>query len=149
MDDFKKKLENIWYYYKVPIIIIGLIIIVTLDIIITTKPEEKYDHSIAFIATNFPEEESLNKITDLFEKEYNKTFKLEIFNLDFNYPDQVEISRLDLDLGNKISDYLIVEDIEGFEKAIADNIIIEIAQINEIDFLKGNNLDNYYLVTRK
>lgn len=150
MDNFKKKLENIWFYYKVPIIIIVVIIVVSIDLAITTKHEPKYDQSIGIVATSFPSEENVEKIRLAFEKEYNETFKVETFNIDFNsnVVDEVEVSRLDLDIGNSISKYLIVEDLEGFKKATNRNDW-EVALISNVDFLKGNGADNYYLIIRK
>lgn len=150
MANYKKKLENIWYYYKVPIIIIGLVLITTIDIYITTKKEPTYDQSIGIIATNFPSEENVESIKQSFEKEYDETFKVETFNIDFDsyITDEVEVSRLDLDLRNSISKYLIIEDIEGFKKA-TNRSDWEVALISDIDFLKNKGADNYYLITRK
>lgn len=150
MNNFKKKLENIWFYYKVPIIIVALVLIVSIDLAITTKREPKYDQSIGIVATTFPSEENVEKIRLAFENKYIETFKVETFNIDFNSNviDEVEVSRLDLDIGNSISKYLIIEDLEGFKKATNRNDW-EAALISDVDFLKGNGADNYYLIIRK
>lgn len=150
MDGLKKKIENIWFYYKVPIIIIGIIIIVTLDIMLTTKSEPEYDQSIGIVATTFPSEENVDTIRQAFENKYNETFKVETYKIDFNSNiiDEIESSRLDLDLRNSISKFIIVEDIDGFKKATNKNDW-DVALIGNIDFLKGNGADNYYLIIRK
>lgn len=150
MQDVKKKLENIWYYYKAPIIIVGAIIIISLSYLFDYKEEIKYDHSVALISVNVPSEQQIADITKAFENEYGGSFEIKIYNVALTEEgqDQVIISKLDLDLGNKLSEYLLIEDLDAFKKATNNLEIHDVALVSNIDFLKGFGIDNLYFAKR-
>lgn len=151
MEDFKKKFTNIWYYYKVPIIIgiIALFVIVTT--VVNKVNEPKYDHSIAIISkANYPSQEEVDKLKDVFEEKYGGECIVVIYNVALGEigEDDVTISKLSLDLGNRISDFLFIEDLDKFLE-VANNIDINTQGLGkEFDWLKDCGVDELWLTTR-
>lgn len=151
MEDFKKKLSNIWYYYKVPIVIVALIIFVFVDYKLTNPTEEKFDNSIAIISQVFPSEDELNNIVEIFENKYEGTFEVNIYNVELGKENQSQetLGRLDLDLANSISNYLIIQDLDAFKKATNNMELYNVALIKDLDWLCGHEIDEFYFATRK
>ena len=148
--DFKKKLENIWFYYKVPIIIGIFIIAVFIDYQFFSKPEEKFDHSIALISQTFPTEQQSQEIKQIFSDKYGGTFEIRIYNVALGElnQDQVTISQLDLDLANKQSEYLLIEDLDAFKKATNELELHEVTLVSNLDWLVGHGVDSLYFAKR-
>ena len=87
-------------------------------------------------------------ISENIKEIYNK---IEIYNLALGQlgEDEVILSKLSLDLGNKISEYYFIEDMDAFKKA-TDNIEFEsVALVSQIDWLNNLGLDNFYYCIRK
>lgn len=150
MEDLRKKITNIWFYYKVPIIVGIIVLFVSIYSIRIFMSKDEYDHSVAFISTAFPTEQQMDDIKVAFENQYGGTFEIQIFNIKLgaDNQDQVTISQLDLDLGQKISEYLLIEDLDAFKKATNNLEIKDVALVSEIDWLKGNGIDNLYYAKR-
>lgn len=150
--EIKKKIENIWFYYKIPIIIGICVIGLIINVVISKMNEVKYDHSVAIIsAENYPSEENVEKLRNIFEEKYNGTVDVVIYNIALGElnQDEVLIAKLDLDLGHKISEFLFIEDMDTFKKTTADIEFSEVALVKDIPELQGLGLDNFYYCIRK
>ena len=150
--DIKKKIKNIWFYYKIPIII-GIFALILVGYNIVNKlSEPKYDHSIAIISKyNYPSQESTDKLKTIFEEKYDGTFNVVIYNLALGElgEDEVILSKLSLDLGNKISEYFFIEDIDAFKKTTADIEFSDVVLVSDVDWLNNLELDDFYFAIRK
>ena len=150
--DIKKKITNIWFYYKIPILIGILAIFVIATTVVNKINEPKIDHSIAIISKhNYPSQENVDKLTKIFENKYNGTVEVKIYNVALGEVGEDEniISKLSLDLGNKISEDLFIEDLEIFKKTTADIEFSQVVLVSEIDWLNNLGLDNFYYCIRK
>lgn len=151
MNTIKKKLENIWYYYKIPIIIGVVVLFVVGETIYFKKGEEKFDNSIAIVSkVNYPNMEQVEKLKNVFSEKYGGTFTVAIYNIELGAvgEDEVTISKLSLDLGNHISSYLFIENLDSFKEATNNLEINILGQGKEFDWLKDCGVDNLWLVTR-
>lgn len=152
MNDFKKKISNIWFYYKVPIIVGILAIFLVVTTIINKVSEPKFDHSIAIISKyNYPSQENVDKLTKIFEEKYQGTVDVKIYNIALGEMGEDEniISKLSLDLGNKISEVIFIEDLDTFKKTTADIEFSSVVLVSQIDWLSDLGLDNFYYCIRK
>lgn len=152
MNDFKKKISNIWFYYKVPIIVGILAIFLVVTTIINKVNEPKFDHSIAIISKyNYPSQENVDKLTKIFEEKYQGTVDVKIYNVALGQigEDENTISKLSLDLGNKISEFIFIEDMDTFKKTTADIEFSSVVLVSQIDWLSDLGLDNFYYCIRK
>ena len=149
--DIKKKLENIWYYYKIPIII-GIIVLIVIGETIKLKKEEpKFDNSIAIISkTNYPSQDEVENLRNAFIKKYGGTFDVVIYNVELGAvgEDDVIISKLSLDLSNKISSYLFIENLDSFKETTNNLQINVLGQGKDFDWLKNCGVDNLWFATR-
>ena len=151
MDDFKKKISNIWYYYKIPIIIGVCVLSLVVGVIIDKKSEVKSDHSIAIISkSNYPSQEETNKLKNTFEDRIGGSFEVVIYNVALGEigEDDVIISKLSLDIANTISEYYFIEDLDAFENATNNLKFKEIEKVENIDWLQDLGLDNFYYCIR-
>ncbi|MBQ0035763.1 MAG: hypothetical protein KBT35_02465 [Firmicutes bacterium] len=149
--DVKKKIENIWFYYKIPIIIGIIALFVVVETIIGMKETPKYDHSIAIISKeNYPSQEEVDNLKKCFSEKYGGTFDVVIYNIELGAigEDEVKISKLSIDLSNKVSTFLFIENLESF-KETTNNIEINIeGQGKDISWLKDCGVDDLWFATR-
>lgn len=147
----KKKLENIWFYYKIPIIIvIGVIALVSYSIY-EKETEVKFDHSIAIISKyNYPSEENVQKLKEVFENKIGGSFDVAIYNVALGEigEDEIVISKLGVDIANHISEYYFIEDMEAFKKATSTVEFKEVSLVSDLDYLDNLGLDNFYYCIR-
>lgn len=150
--DIKKKIQNIWFYNKIPIII-GIIALLILGYTVYNKlSAPKYDHSIAIISKyNYPSAEKVEELRNIFEEKYGGTFDVAIYNVVLGElgEDEVTISKLSLDLGNSISKFIFIEDMDTFKKTTADIEFSDVVLVSDVDWLANLDLDNFYFATRK
>lgn len=152
MEGFKKKIEYIWDYYKAPILIGIAVIFLAVTTVVNKVNEPKFDYSIAIISKyNYPSQENVDKLTRIFEDKYQGTFDVKIYNVALGEigEDENTISKLSLDLGNKISEFLFIEDIDTFKKTTADIEFSSVVLVSQIDWLNNLGLDNFYYCIRK
>lgn len=149
--DIKKKIENIWYYYKIPIIIGVIVLIIVVETVALKKDEQKFDNSVAIISkTNYPSQEEVENLRNAFIKKYGGTFNIVIYNIELGAvgEDDVTISKLSLDLSNKISTYLFIENLESFKETTNNLQINILGQGKEFDWLKDCGVDSLWFVSR-
>lgn len=152
MEKAKRKLLNIWHYYKVPFVIITISILLIVFTIINKKNEPKYDYSIAIISKyNYPSEENVKKLREIFENKYNGSFNINIYNVSLGETgeDEVILSKLSLDIANKISEYYFIEDLDAFKKTTADVQFSSVVLVRDVDWLNDLGLDNFHYCIRK
>lgn len=148
----KKKLENIWYYYKIPIIIVIAVLALFVYTLKEKLSEEKYDHNIAIISKyNYPSEENVYKLKEIFENKVGGSFNINIYNVALGEigEDEIVISKLGVDIANKISEYYFIEDMEAFKKATSNVEFIEVSLVNDVDYLNNLGLNNFYFCIRR
>lgn len=151
MEDFKKTISNIWYHYKAYILIGLAVIFLIIYSSINARTVNKYDYSVAIISkNNYPSEKQVEKLTTAFEKKYNATFEIKIYNVELGGygEDDVIISKLSLDLANHISTYLFIEHLDAFDEATNNLEINVLGQGKEFDWLKDCGVDELWLATR-
>lgn len=152
MEDFKKKIEYIWDYYKAPILI-GIAVLFLVVTTITNKATEpKFDNSVAIISKhNYPSQDNVDKLTKIFEERTQGSVDVKIYNVALGEigEDENTISKLSLDLGNKISEFLFIEDIETFKKTTANVEFDSVVLVSDLDWLNNLGLDNFYYCVRK
>ena len=152
MEDLRKKISNLWFYYKVPILIGIVAVLLIVTTVINKVSEPKYDHSIAIISKyNYPNQENVERLTKIFEKKYGGTIEVKIYNVALGEigEDENTISKLSLDLGNKISEFFFIEDIDTFKKTTADIEFSSVVLVSELDWLNNLGLNNFYYCIRK
>lgn len=150
--DIKKKLENIWYYYKIPIIIGIFVVYVLVNTVIQKINTPTYDHSVAIVSKyNYPSAENVERMRLIFEEKYGGTFDIVIYNIALGEigEDEILISKLSLDIGNKISEYYFIEDMETFKKTTANVEFSDVVLVSDLDWLSNLGLDNFYFCIRK
>lgn len=151
MEDFKKKISYIWYYYKAPIIIILIIMFIVGNDVIANKKEAKTDNSIAIISkANYPSEEEVKRLKETFETKFEGKFDVVIYNVSLGSigEDDVIISKLSLDLANKISSYWFIEDMEKFKESTNNLELNEQGFGKDFVWLNNCGVDNFYYCTR-
>lgn len=149
--DIKKKIENIWFYHKIPIIIGVLVIVLGIYTISEKLSTPKYDHSIAIVSKeNYPSQENVDKLKDIFSERLGGSVDTVIYNVALGEvgEDEVILSKLSLDISNKISEYFFIEDMDAFKKATNDLEFSEVTLVSDIDWLSNLGLDNFYLARR-
>lgn len=152
MNNFKKKISNIWFYNKVPIIVTIIALFLVVTTVVNKVNEPKFDHSIAIISKyNYPSQENVDKLAKIFEDKYQGTFEVKIYNVALGEigEDENIISKLSLDLGNKISEFIFIEDMDTFKKTTADIEFSSVVFVSQIDWLNNLGLDNFYYCIRK
>ena len=148
----KKKIENFWYYYKVHTIVALIAIYIIVSSIIGSSKGQEYDHSIAIISKeNYPSQEKVDDLIEVFSKKYGGTFEVKIYNITLGAigEDEIVISKLGLDIANKISEYMFIEDMDAFKKATNNIEFKEVALVKNINWLNNLDLDNFYYCIRK
>lgn len=146
----KEKLENIWYYYKVPILVVLLVIAVGIYVFITSRVQENYNHHVAVISSAYYSDEQLNTLKTAFEGRYGsigiEAYRIALGELN---QDDIQISKLDADLRTHRSDILLLQNVRTFEESTNNLAISEPVPVSDIEYLKGLGFDDLYLVTRK
>ena len=152
MEKIRKKIGYIWDYYKVHIFVGIVVIYIIVSSIIAFRSPDEYDHSIAIISKeNYPSQEKVDALKEIFEDKFDGTFDVKIYNIELGAygQDEITISKLGLDIANTISEYMFIEDMDAFKKATNNIEFVEVALVNEIDWLSNLDLDNFYYFVRK
>ena len=122
----KAKLQNFWYYYKVPVIIVLVILAVGLWFFLQDRMINESDYDIAVVSPRGCSDEQAAVI--------RRT---------------LEAAGRDQDLVGNVSGLFFTDDPESFERAV--NGIVKAADavpVSDIPLLAGSGLDDLYLVVR-
>lgn len=154
----KKRLQNFWYYYKVPVIIVLILLAVGLYFLLQPKtPPADYDAAI--VSPRGLSDEQLNSIRSVLEQageDQNGDGAVVInihvyrFAIGADGQDRIEISRLDADLVGKVSGIFFTEDPEGFE-TMTNGIgkAADAVPISSLSLFSGCGIDDLYIIPRK
>lgn len=150
MNGIREKLEHFWYYYKTPALIALVVLLVVIESLITTPKTEKYDASVAVISPSGYSEESVAKLRDALEAELGGKVEVKLFMLDLGAlnQDETDLALLDIDLRNRISKILLLDDVEKFEQATDNLSISEAVRVKDVEYLSGLGFDELWMVSR-
>ena len=150
MHGIKEKLDHFWYYYKTPALIAAVVILIVIETLITTPKTEKYDLSVAVVSPSGYSEESVGKLRDALETELRRSVEVRLFRLDLGElnQDETDLALLDIDLRNRISEILLLDDVEKFEQATDNLSIYEPVRVGDVEYLSGLGFDELWMVSR-
>ena len=154
----KNKLQNFWYYYKIPAIIILVIFAAGLYFFLTTRGSVPDDYHIAIVSSRGCSGEQLAKIKTALERAGQDQngdgvtvvgIRVFHFAIGQDGQDMQEIAGLDADLVGKESGIFITEDPEAFE--VSTNGIgkaSDAVPVSKIPLLAGCGINDLYLLPR-
>ena len=154
----KAKLQNFWYYYKVPVIIVLVILAVGLWFFLQDRMIESADYDIAVVSPRGCSDEQAAVIRRTLEaagrdQDRDGFVRADLhiyrFAIGKDGQDQTEVAKLDADLVGNVSGLFFTDDPESFERAV--NGIVKAADavpVSDIPLLAGSGLDDLYLVVR-
>lgn len=144
-------IKNYWYYYKVYVITGVLVIAVVLYSFLHAGGEEKFDRNFAVISSQQYSEAQTEGLRQALNAAFGSA-GLRVYQIELGALNQEEatLAKLDLDLGQKRSDTLLIEDMDAFRAAVADSVkISEPVRVGDIPGLAGLGFDTLWLVTRE
>lgn len=158
MKDMKNKLQNFWYYYKVPALIILAILAAGLYFFLTNQGSVTGDYDIAVISARSCTDEQLTLIRTAFGqagKDQNGDGIVEVkthvyrFALGEDGQDPKEVAGLDADLVGKMSGIFFTEYPDRFE-SVTNGIgkAADAIPVSDIPALSGCGIDYLYLLSR-
>ncbi len=122
----KNNFLNFWYYHKVPVIIILVVLAVGAYFLLTQQNSVKSDYDIAIVSAKGCTEEQMAQIRDVFQQSGTDqngdgavTVKVHLyrFAIGDSGQDREAVAGLDADLVGKVSGIFLVDNPEGFEAA--------------------------------
>ena len=153
----KNKLQNFWYYYKVPVIMI-LILLAVGVYFLTMNHEPEGDYHIAVVSPRGLTAEQMAKIQNVIEQEgrdqngdgaVRVKIHLYRFAIGEDGQDRNEIAGLDADLVGKVSGLFFVEDPERFEEATNGiGKAADAMHASDSSLFSGCGFDDLYLLVR-
>lgn len=153
----KKKLQNFWYYYKVPVIIILAVLAVGVYLYSQRETVEA-DYRVAVVAARGCSDEQLARLKTVLTAagqdlngDGSVTVKIRVyrFAIGAEGQDMNEIGGLDADLVGKVSGLFFVEDPEGFEAATNGiGTVADAVPVRDIPLFSDCGIDELYLLIR-
>ena len=153
----KNRIQNFWYYYKIPAIIILIVIAVGIYLL-SLRETVRSDYDIAIVSPRGCSEEQIKQIQSVLEQhgkdlDGDGIIKIEThvyrFSIGKDGQESESIAGLDADLVGKMSGIFFVDDPEQFEKST--NGIGKAADaipVSEIPLLSGCGINDLYLLVR-
>lgn len=154
----KNKLQNFWYYYKIPTIIVLILLAVGLYFFSTTRQTVESDYHAAIVSPQSPSGVQLERIQKALVglgQDQNGdglvavTLRVFRFAIGEDGQDMNEVAALDADLVGNESGLFFVQDPDKFEQST--NGIGKAADaipVSEIPLLTGCGIDDLYLLVR-
>ncbi len=154
----KTKLQNFWYYYKIPTIIVLILFAVGLYFYSTTRHTVESDYHAAIVSPQSRSGEQLGRILRALEgigQDQNGdgavVVELRVFRFAIGEDGQGmnEAAALDADLVGNLSGLFFVEDPVKFEQSTNGiGKAAEAIPVSEIPPLTGCGIDDLYLLVR-
>ena len=154
----KKKLQNFWYYYKIPAVILLAVLAAGLYLFLTKRQTVESDYNIAIVSPQSPSAEQLGLIQNALTsigKDQNGDgivlIQLRVFRFAIGEDgqDMNAVAALDADLVGNESGLFFVEDPEKFEKSTNGiGKAAEAVPVSGLQLLSGCGIDDLYLLMR-
>ncbi|MBQ6503553.1 MAG: hypothetical protein IJI57_06540 [Flexilinea sp.] len=155
---YKKRINNFWYYYKVPTIIFLLVFAAGIYLFLTHRQSVVSDYDVAIVSPRGCSDEQLEKLRSALEQagqdqngdgQVVVTVHLYRFALGADGQDAKAVAGLDADLVGKMSGIFFTEDPAQFE-ASANGLgkAADAVPVSEIPLLTGCGIDDLYLLIR-
>lgn len=156
-DPMKKAFQNFWYYYKIPVIIVFVLLAAGLYFLLQPKTPES-DYEAAVISGRGCSDEQLAAIQNALQTagrdrngDGTVIVKMNIYRFEIGAEGQDinAIAGLDADLVGKASGIFFAEDPEAFEE-VSNGIVNAVAAVplSEVRPLAGNAPENLFLMIR-
>ena len=154
----KKWLQNFWYYYKIPVIVILVVLAAGIYLILTHRGNVSSDYDAAVVSPRAFSVEQISQIQSVLEgagRDQNGDGKVVVtvhvyrFAIGMDGQDTKEVAGLDADLVGKQSGIFFTDTPEQFEKST--NGICRAADaipVSEIPLLSGFGIDDLFLLIR-
>ena len=143
-------IRNYWYYYKVYIIVGVLVLAIVIYSFANKTAEEKFDRCAAVISSAYYTEAQTAALQQALTNEFG-SFGVRVYRITLGAlnQDDATIAKLDLDLGRKLSDTLLIEDIEAFYEVTAHSVgLSEPVRVSDIPYLAGLGFDELWFAVR-
>ena len=154
----KQKLQNFWYYYKIPTIIVLAILAAALWFFLQNRQITTADYDIAIVSPRGITEEQVTKLGSILEsagrdQDGNGSVKVNVsvyrFSIGEDGQNDLEVAKLDADLVGKVSGILFSNDPERFEETTNGiGKAADAVPVSGIPLLTGCGIDDLYLLIR-
>lgn len=153
----KKWLQNFWYYYKVPALIVLAAAAAGLYFYFTQRGTVPSDYDVAVITPRGCSAEQLAKLSGILEQagqDQNGDGSVAIqihvyrFTVGGTGQDQSAVAGLDADLVGKLSGIFFTESPEQFEASTNGFTAADAIPVDNIPQLSGCGIDDLYLLVR-
>lgn len=170
----KERISCFWFYYKIPVCIAIVVLLVGLDTLITSRQIIDPDYSVAVISTDPYTGTELDAFEHCFRLRADdlngdgqikvdiRYYQVNVSGEESGEYDAIMVSKLEADLAGRVSGMFLLSDPEGFQRnshmlAYLDGSFPEedavnlermVLPIREIPGLDGAGYDNLYLGIR-
>lgn len=146
----KKKLENIWYYYKTVIILAVVIFAAVLFVLLQNVGKTTPSEQVAVISTDYYSDESVKSLEEAFSALYGHPVAVKLYSVELGADSQdgSVIGALDADLVGNVSSTFLLQNVASFREATNNLPITEPEPVSEIDGIRDLGYNNLYLVRR-
>lgn len=154
----KKKLQNFWYYHKIPTVIVLVVLAAGLNFFLISRQTAESDYHIAIVSPQARSGEQLERIQKVLEgigqdQNGDGTVAVQLrvfrFAIGEDGQDMNEVAALDADLVGNESGLFFVEDPKKFEKSTNGiGKASDAVAVSEIPLLSGCGIDDLYLLIR-
>ena len=154
----KKKIQNFWYYHKVPAIIILVVLAAGIYLLLTQRQSVESDYHAAVVSPQGLSGEQLARLQSVLEgigqdQNGDGTVAVQLrvfrFAIGEDGQDMNEVAALDADLVGKESGLFFVENPEKFEQLTnAAGKAADAVAVSEIPLLSGCGIDDLFLLMR-
>ena len=154
----KDKLENIWYHYKAPILIISAILLVLVYFAFQKASIQTTDYQAAIVSPDYYSEEAVTSLSEALKSHGTDlngdgiiTVQVVSYHIVLGAENQNvnEIGALDADLVGKNSGLFFLADPMAFETSTNGICLFkDAAPVSSFDFLSGLGFDSLYAVVR-
>lgn len=146
----KKKLENIWYYYKTIIVLALIILAAVIFVLLQNAGKTAPAEQVAIVSADAYPDDSIKALEKAFSDLYGHEVKVRLYQVELgaDNQDSAVIGALDADLVANISSTFLLENVASFQEATNHLPITEPVPVSETDGIKDLGFNELYLVRR-
>ena len=143
-------IRNYWYYYKVYVITGVLVLAVVIYSFAHSGGGEKFDRYAAVISSAAYTDEQVLSLQQALTKEHG-SFGVNVYRITLGAQgqDDATLAKLDLDLACKLSDTLLIEDIDTFYEVTNGLETSEPVRVADVKYLAGLGFDELWFAERR